>query len=301
MPDSRVLIASAVGAGLLVGVAVSGWLHRFPPDRPIAAPLSPAPEAGDAGRAGSLEAEIAALRAALDEERGRRGALEMEIEMLRQEIAREASPGAVLPPSPGRAPKPEGEETTAVREGAPEAEAMALAHGAPAQKEWFDEAALVEQGVDEHHAAWLHQRFEELQMDELYLRDEAARGGWLGKPRYHRRVQDLRGESREELGEDDYDLLLYASGRNNRVLLSDVLQNSPAASAGIERGDIFLRYDGRAIFSTRDLLSATTQGEAGSTVALDLVRNGELLRLYVQRGPLGARIQSIRRFPAERH
>jgi hypothetical protein len=300
MPDSRVLIVTAVGAGLLAGYAVSGWLHRPPPDRPSAAPAPAAPEAGDVGRAGSLEAEIAALRAALDDERGLRGALEMEIEMLRQEIVREAPAAAELPPAPAGAGKPEAEGTMAAREGTLEAKAAAPAHGAPARAEWFDEAALVGRGIDERHAAWLHERFEELQMDELYLRDEAAREGWLGRPRYHKRVQDLRGSSREELGDDDYDLLIYASGRNNRVLLSDVLQNSPAAAAGIEPGDLLVRYDDRAVFNTRDLLSATTQGAAGSTVAVDLVRNGEPLRVYVRRGPLGARIQPIRRFPAER-
>jgi hypothetical protein len=265
---------------MLVGYAVSGWLQRSPPDPPIAAPIPATPEA-----------EIAALRAALDEERGLRGALEMEIEMLRQEIVREASPRLEPTPAPEGAP--------VAREGAPDAEAAAPAHAAPAGDEWFDEAALVAGGVDEHRVARLREHFEALQMEELYLRDDAAREGWLRKPRYHKQVQELRAESREELGDDDYDLLLYASGRDNRVRLRDVLQDSPAAAAGIEPGDILVRYDGQAIFSTRDLLSATTQGAAGSTIALDLVRNGESLRLYVRRGPLGARIQPVRLFPAQ--
>jgi S1-C subfamily serine protease len=166
-------------------------------------------------------------------------------------------------------------------------------------KEWFDEAALIEQGIDEHRAAWLHEHFEELQMEELYLRDEATRDGWIGTPRYRKQVRNLRGESRETLGDDDYDLLLYASSRNNRVLLSDILQNSPAAAAGIEPGDVLLRYDDQAIFEPRHLLTATTQGAAGSTVAVDLMRNGQSLRVYVRRGPLGARIHSVRRFPSE--
>jgi hypothetical protein len=297
MPDSRVLIAAALGAGLLAGYAASGWLHRSPADRPSAAPASP--EAEEAGGAGSLEAEIAALRAALDDERGLRGALELEIEMLRQEMVREAPPAGGVPPVPAGAGEREAEGTTAASEGARESEAAPTPHGAPARAEWFDEAGLVQRGVDERHAAWLHERFEELQMEELYLRDEAAREGWLGRPRYHNRVRSLHTSSREELGDDDYDLLLYASGRNNRVLLADVLKNSPAAAAGIEPGDILVRYDDRAVFNNRDLLSATTQGRAGSLVAVDLVRNGEPLRVYLRRGPLGARIQGVRRFPTE--
>jgi len=273
MPDSRVVIAAAVGAGLLVGYAVSAWLHRSPPEPPLAAPFSAEPEAGDAG---SVEAEIAALRAALDDERGLRGALEMEIEMLRREVVPEAAEGREVAPN-----------------------TKAPAHGAPERKEWFDEAALVERGVDDRRAAWLRERFDALQMDELYLRNEAAREGWLGKSRYHRLVRDLRTASREEIGDRDYDLLLYASGRDNRVLLSDVLQNSPAAAAGVEPGDILVRYDDRAIFSSLELITATRQGEPRSTVPVDLVRDGEPLRLYVPQGPLGVRIQPLRLFPTE--
>jgi len=278
MPHSRVVIAAAVAAGLLVGYAVSGWLHRSALDDPVGAPFPAAPEAGDAGRAGSLEAEIATLRAALDDERGLRGALEMEIEVLRREIVPEA---------------------TEEREGAPETEAPA--HGAPPREEWFNEAALVERGVDDRRAAWLRERFDALQMDELYLRDEAAREGWLGKSRYHRQVRDLRAASREEIGEKDWDLMLYASGRDNRVLLSDVLQNSPAAAAGIEPGDILVRYDDRAILSSPELISATRQSAPGATVPVDLLRNGEPQRVYVPPGPLGVRIRSIRLFPGAGH
>jgi hypothetical protein len=292
MPDSRVVIAAALCAGLLVGYAVGGWLHGPAPGRPVAAPD---PEAGGGGSAPPLEAEIAALGAALDEERGRRGALEMEIEMLRREIFRDASPEAGSPPAPEGGGAPGSEAATAAREGAPEAPA----HGAPARSEWFDEADLIERGIDERRAARLHEHFDELQMEELYLRDEAIRGRWLGRPRYHERVRDLRSESREEIGDDDYDLLLYASGRNNRVLLSDVLQNSPAAAAGIEPGDILVRYGGRAIFDIRDLISETTRDGPGSTVPVDLVRDGQRRRVYVPRGPLGARIEGTRHFPAE--
>ena len=88
-------------------------------------------------------------------------------------------------------------------------------------------------------------------------------------------MQDLRGASQEELGDDDYDLLLYASGRNNRVLLSDVLQNSPAAAAGIEPGDLLVRYDDRAVFNTRDLLSAPMALPHGEVLLVDAAGHGD--------------------------
>ena len=80
--------------------------------------------------------------------------------------------------------------------------------------------------------------------------------------------------------------------------LSDVLQNSPAAAGGIEPGDIVVRYDGRAIFTGSDLIAATRRGSPGSTVPVDVLRNGEPQRVYVEQGPLGVRILSTRLFPA---
>jgi hypothetical protein len=299
MRDSRTLIAIAAGVGLLVGYLVNGWLRPDPPERPPAAPAHAPAEARDTSRAGSVAAEIAALKSALDDERSLRGALEMEVEMLRQEIGRERPTRAEPPPFAEGTRKRETQAEQTARKGAIGEEAVEAAHAARARSEWFDEVALVERGVDERRAARLHEQFEELQMGELYLRDEATRGGWLGKPRYRKQLQDLHDESRDGLGEEDYDLLLYASGRNNRVLLSDVLQNSPAAAAGIEPGDVILRYDDQAIFGTRDLLSATTAGASGSTVAVDIDRKGQPVRVYVRRGPLGARINSARRFPSE--
>jgi hypothetical protein len=48
----------------------------------------------------------------------------------------------------------------------------------------------------------------------------------------------------------------------------------------------------------RDLLEGTASGALGETAAVDVERDGELLRVYVERGPLGARIQPMQRAPA---
>jgi S1-C subfamily serine protease len=97
---------------------------------------------------------------------------------------------------------------------------------------------------------------------------------------------------RDEIGDDNYDLLLFATGMNNRVIVSNVLRASPAMEAGILPGDVLVRYDGRRIFNRFELKLATTEGKAGSTVALDLERAGELVRIYAPRGPLGVTMQA---------
>jgi len=291
MPHFRILIATAAGAGLLGGYALNAWLWSDPPEGAAAEPARSARETGGASRVDAIEAEIAALKAALDDERSQRGALELQVAMLRQE----ASARVERRPDPEAAP----ERAKTPAEGVRGAAGGLPAHARPHQKQWFDEAALTAQGIDEQHAAWLHAQFEELQMEELYLRDDAARAGWLNSPRFRKQVEDLRGESRETLGDDDYDRLLYATGQNNRVLLSDVLENSPASAAGIEPGDILLRYGDRAIFKPNELLKATSEGKPGATVPVDLLRDGQLLRLYVSRGPLGARIKGMRQLVSD--
>jgi hypothetical protein len=230
--------------------------------------------------------QIAKLAQELDHERGLRGALELELSLLRREIG--SGPATPTPPTTASTP-PEGTDAATETAETPDKK--------PAHNEWFDASTLTEIGMDERRAEWLRERFESLQMEELYLRDQATRHRWIHQPRYARELRELREETRAAIGDEEYDSMLYASGRHNRVLLSDVLQNSPAAAAGIQAGDVLLRYGDRPIYDIRDLLAETAGGEFGETASIDVERDGERLRFYVERGPLGARIQPRSRAP----
>jgi hypothetical protein len=274
-------------AALLAGLLVGRGLRPLPP---TAAP----PEVAHAGPDDGLRlAAIEDLERALDRERGLRGALEIELALLRDSLAPEAGMPAA-PGTPGESGAPGTANTT-------DATHATAADGerteSKPEKDWFDERQLIENGFDERHAAWLRERFETLQMDELYLRDQATREGWRHKPRFGRKLRQLQNDARADLGDEDYDQLLYAAGRNNRVVLNDVLASSPAADAGIEAGDLLVRYDGHMIFGVRDLLAGTASGELGTQVAIDVERNGAVLRFFVERGPLGAKIQPTRQAP----
>ena len=114
--------------------------------------------------------------------------------------------------------------------------------------------------------------------------------GWLSKPRYRRRIAQLEraySDLRDEYGDGAYDWILYASGRNNRVAVERILQDSAAELAGLEAGDVLTYYDDETIFTASALRAATTRGEAGDLVAVDVLRDGEALRFYLERGPLG--------------
>lgn len=58
------------------------------------------------------------------------------------------------------------------------------------------------------------------------------------------------------------------------VLVSDVTPDTPAAKAGIARGDIVLTVDGTAVNSPRDLTRAIAADAPGATVKLGLLRAG---------------------------
>jgi hypothetical protein len=292
--DLRIAGVALVGA--LLGFAVHGWLRPGRPAADAPASRTTAPSDDLRERVEALVSEIAELRSTLDGERSRRGALELEMALLHRELGAAASPSADASEVAAPGSQPAGE---AERGDDPAAAPAGARHAAEAnQRDWFDAAALRQQGIDERHTEWLRERFEELQMEELYLRDQATREGWIGRPRYHAQMQAARKQARESLGIEDYDLLLYASGRNNRVQIRDVLQSSPAAAGGIESGDVVLRYDDATVLDPADLTTATSQGKPGSSVTVDVLRDGAVRRFYLPRGPLGVQIIGVRRFPS---
>jgi hypothetical protein len=151
----------------------------------------------------------------------------------------------------------------------------------------FDEAVLTRLGVYPRDAAFLRERWEQFEMEKLYLVDAATREGWLRMPRLRREMQAARATLQEELGDESFDLLLYASGQPNRVIIRSLLERSPAAEAGIEAGDVILSYDDRRVFRPEEFKRMTTSGSAGESVSVEIARQGRRISLTVPRGPLG--------------
>ena len=145
-------------------------------------------------------------------------------------------------------------------------------------------------GFDPVSAAELKKRASEIEMERLYLRHRARREGWIRSPEYREAARELRRGMKEEFGEDTYDRFLFASERSNRLLVDSVMESSPAQQTGLQPGDIIFRYDGSRVFSRRDLRDATTRGEMGETVPVEIRRGGEILEVEIPRGPLGVRL-----------
>ncbi len=288
----RVLIAVVAS---LAALAPAVWLWS----RGAAGPPTASPTANAAAPIDPLpvEVELVALREAVASERRQRLALAAEVERLRERV--ETFAGGAAPGTPGTgASAAAGPIDLELAEAALDVDAPA--ESPRSRPPWFDPAALAANGTPPSEIERLSEIFSESEMQRIELTHRARREGWNRNRRYTKAIEAQKRHLREEIGDESYDLLLYATGRANRVVLSDVLSDSPAARAGLQAGDTILSYDGERIFATRELVRATTQGELGESVALDVLRGGEVVRLYASRGALGARLRSARRLPETR-
>ncbi|HXX56928.1 MAG TPA: PDZ domain-containing protein, partial [Thermodesulfovibrionales bacterium] len=60
------------------------------------------------------------------------------------------------------------------------------------------------------------------------------------------------------------------------ALVSQVFKDSPAEKAGIEQGDIILKFDGKEINDSKELPRIVGEAAVGKTVAITLSRNGSV-------------------------
>lgn len=161
----------------------------------------------------------------------------------------------------------------------------------------FDEASLIDAGVDPLDANWLHETYDQRELDRLYLRDQAARDPELGRAWVREEHEAQKLALQQELGLENYDLMLYAAGERNRVVVKNVLSRSAAEDSGIRAGDVIRTYAGQPVFAVRDLRRLTSAGTAGQLVTVEILRDGVSRSLGIERGPLGVRLRAERQKP----
>ncbi|HEU4684043.1 MAG TPA: DegQ family serine endoprotease [Nitrospira sp.] len=94
-------------------------------------------------------------------------------------------------------------------------------------------------------------------MDQLIRTGKVVRG-WLGVA-----IQELTPELASQFGVPE------AKG----VLVSDVMDDSPAKKAGFERGDVILEFDGKAMDSPTQLRNGVAQTPIGRKVLVKVIRD----------------------------
>mgnify|MGYP004444340877 FL=1 len=65
------------------------------------------------------------------------------------------------------------------------------------------------------------------------------------------------------------------------AIVADVVPDSPAAKAGLKRGDVIVKFDGKEVENSTKLTSAVRQRMAGDKVQLEVIRRGKALKFSV--------------------
>jgi serine protease Do len=109
------------------------------------------------------------------------------------------------------------------------------------------------------------------QITDQIIEFGAPRRGWLGV-----NVQPVT----EAIAE------AYGLSGSKGVLLTQLIEDGPAADAGLEIGDLLLTIDGREIDGVRSLTRIVADTEIGKTVRLELVRDKRRTDAQVKLGEL---------------
>jgi len=143
---------------------------------------------------------------------------------------------------------------------------------------------FVAAGLAPDRAQWIMRREDELAMEVLQSRYDAVQSG---APDQEVQRINTSGLLRQELGDAEYEKYLEGQGRPTSINVRDVLTNSPAQSAGLRAGDEIVAYNGQRVFDINELNELTHQAKPGGSVALEIVRDGQRMQVYVESGPIG--------------
>ncbi len=279
------LIGSLLGAGLvgLMLFVTAPWKDS-----------EPHPEASEPAALSALKADLERMREQFEAERAIREALQREFAALRSRLDAPGAASAAASPPRSPVPTPSGDSAASVAtSSAAESESEALAN-APAARPWFDTGSLEAAGLLPSEVERIRARWEEYVLAKLELENERARRGSGWTEVAGAKAFGIDSQLRADLGEEGYDAMLFASGRHNRVIFSELLESSPAAAAGVSAGDVLLSYDDQRIFTASALRLLSALDDRGDWIPIRVLRDGQELRFFVRRGPLGARLQAAK-------
>ncbi len=157
--------------------------------------------------------------------------------------------------------------------------------------------ALVRAGIAAGTADEILWRRSQAELDRLELRDQALREGWLGTDRYREEMRALNAERvslRDELDVEAYDRYLFETGETNRVSVDSVIAGSAGDQSGLMPGDVIERYGDELVLDFNDLRSATSAGARGELVPVQVRRDGQVVEVWMPRGPIGIRLDAAR-------
>ncbi len=97
-------------------------------------------------------------------------------------------------------------------------------------------------------------------------------------------MMTLNKELKEEIDQDSSSGMAIAVDRG--VLIMRVVHNSPAAAAGVLRGDVIQKIGDREITKSETVQQIVQQSEVGDLLTIEINRNGKIITLDVAPGTL---------------
>ena len=115
-------------------------------------------------------------------------------------------------------------------------------------------------------------------MDNLIKKGKVVRG-WLGVS-----IQPVTPELAKQFGIKD----------ERGALVGDVVEDSPAEKAALQRGDVIIEYDGKEIKDPSTLRNMVAGTPPGNKVAINILRNGKEQKVQVTVAELPVEMQKLR-------
>ncbi|MBW4574455.1 MAG: trypsin-like peptidase domain-containing protein [Aphanothece sp. CMT-3BRIN-NPC111] len=96
----------------------------------------------------------------------------------------------------------------------------------------------------------------------------------------------LTPELKEEINKDND--IKFKLKQDKGVLITQVVDNSPAAQAGVQEGDVIQKIDGKPVGNANDVQERVEASEVGKVLQLEVNRNGQIQTVPVRTGAFPA-------------
>jgi Do/DeqQ family serine protease len=111
---------------------------------------------------------------------------------------------------------------------------------------------------------------------------ELATKGKVSHPFLGIQMRTLTDNLKQQLNEDPQRPVTIK--RDRGVVIFGVARNSPAAAAGMQRGDVIIKMNGQDVKTADEVQSLVDKTTVGQPVAVDVDRNGQTVALSVRPG-----------------
>lgn len=116
------------------------------------------------------------------------------------------------------------------------------------------------------------------------IKDQLARGETIPHPYIGIQMRSLTADLAKQSNDDPNATIQLPEV--NGVLVMRVMPNSPAAEAGLRRGDVITDIDGQTITTAEDLQRTVEHSNVGQSLRLRVIRNGNTQTITVRPGDL---------------